>query len=437
MVLTYGDVRKWNANAVDGTGNTVRQCKETLLGLEDDLAVTAVAGSWSGDAATAARHELRKLNDRAEHLFAEAGSVQRALYDASDGVRILQHAVQDADAKAAANQYTITSDGTIRDDAPPMPRPQSRFEAQEMADIQQHRTRVKVELDHEIQRIMIQADEIDRTLANVMTKAAAGAISDSGATSLATADVTQITEDGHYRIGDPEKPHIERDDDFEYDSKDSNWRDQLNKLEWLAKLRGAQALGRLPDGTAMYEHYWHNTGEPKEFDYEKAYGDDSGVRAGVDHEIVRAQAAAEELIRAGNTNFSMTGQASAVPDEYYPQTENWQKAIGGYQVWSHGDVRVDGNTVTMEITVRGEDRYNFNGGQNDIATGASDNENGRFTEIGWAKPFDTHGSLTRTVTWQLGDVPDPPQPPAGGPDDEPRGRERDRGPTPDNPRERR
>jgi hypothetical protein len=74
----------------------------------------------------------------------------------------------------------------------------------------------------------------------------------------------------------------------------------------------------------MYEHYWKNTGESKEFDYEKAYSEDSGVRAGVDQEIVRAQAAAEELIRAGNANFSMTGQASAVPDEYYPRTENWR-----------------------------------------------------------------------------------------------------------------
>lgn len=437
MVLTYGDVRDWDADVVDEAGNTVRKRKERLLGLEDDLAATAVAWHWSGDAATAARQEIRKLNDRAEHLVAEASSVQRALYDASDGVRNLQHAVKDADAKAAANQYTITSDGAIRDDAPPMPQPQSQFAAEEMADIQQHRTRVRVELDHEIQLILTQAGEIDRALADVMTMAADGAISDSGATSLAAADLTQVTEDGHYRIGDPERPDIERDDDFAYDSKDSNWRDQLNKLEWLAKLRGAQIAGQLPDGTAMYEHYWTNTGEPKELDYEKAYDDDSGVRAGVDQEIVRAQAAAEELIRAGNTNFSMTGQASAVPDEYYPQTENWQKAIGGYQVWSHGDVRVDGDTVTMEITVRGEDRYNFNGGQNDIATGAPDNENGRFTEIGWAKPFDTHGSLTRTVTWQLGDVPDPPPPPEGGPDDEPRGRERDRGPTPDNPRERR
>ncbi|MGH3924652.1 MAG: hypothetical protein ACRDTT_17625, partial [Pseudonocardiaceae bacterium] len=405
--------------------------------LEDDLAATAVAWHWSGDAATAARQKIRKLNDRAEHLVAEASSVQRALYDASDGVRDLLHAVQDADAKAAFNQYTITSDGAIRDDAPPMPQPQSRFEAEEMADIQQHRARVRAELDDEIQRIMTQAGEIDRTLADVMPKAAAGEISDDVATSLAAADLTQVTEDGRYKIGDPERPHIERDDDFVYDSKDSDWSDHLSKAKWLAQLRGAQIAGHLPDGTAMYEHYWSNTGEPKEFDYEKAYDEDSGVRAGVDQEIVRAQAAAEELIRAGNTDFSMTGQVSGVPDEYYPQTENWQKAIGGYQVWSHGDVRVDGDTVTMEITVRGEDRYNFNGGQEDIETGAPDDENGRFTEIGWAKPFDTHGSLTRTVTWQLGDVPDMPSPPEGGSDDEPRGRERDRGPTPDNPRERR
>lgn len=406
MVLTYGDVRDWDADAVDEAGDTVRKRKERLLGLEDDLAATAVSWRWSGDVATAARQEIRKLNDRAEHLVAEASSVQRALYDASDGVRDLQHAVKDADAKAAATLYTITSDGAIRDDAPPIPQPQSRFEVEEMADIRQHRARVRAELDHEIQRIMTQAGEIDRTLADVMTKAAAGAISDGGATTLAAADVTQVTEDGHYKIGDPETPPIERDDDFGYDSEDSNWRDHLNKAEWLAKLRAAQIAGHLPDGTAMYEHYWKNTGKPKEFDYEKAYDEDSGVRAGVDQEIVRAQAAAEELIRAGNTNFSTTGQASNVHEDYYPRTENWQKAIGGYQVWSHGDVRVNGDTVTMEITVRGEDRYNFNGGQNDIATGAPDDENGRFTEIGWARPFDTHGSLTRTVTWQLGDVPD-------------------------------
>ncbi|MCA1676531.1 MAG: hypothetical protein LC799_31615 [Actinobacteria bacterium] len=138
MALTYGNVRDWDADVVDEAGNTVRKRKNRLLGLEDDLAAMVVSWRWSGDAATAARQKIGTLNDRAEHVVAEASSVQRALYDASDGVRDLQHAVQDADAKAVANQYTITSDGAIRDDAPPMPQPQSRFEAEEMADI--HRT---------------------------------------------------------------------------------------------------------------------------------------------------------------------------------------------------------------------------------------------------------------------------------------------------------
>lgn len=53
--------------------------------------------------------------------------------------------------------------------------------------------------------------------------------------------------------------------------------------------------------------------------------------------------------------------------------------------------------------VLGDDRYNFNRGQSDIASAAPDDENGRFTEIGWAKPFDSTGSVTRTVTWTLGD----------------------------------
>lgn len=271
-------------------------------------------------------------------------------------------------------------------------------------------------------------------LNDALTKAQQAQISDGGATSLTEADVSNKTQDGHYRVGPPDRPDIKFDEDFVYGSKDATAGDHVEKAKWLAKLRGAQLLGMMPDGTEMYEHYWKNTGEPKEFDYEKAYRDDSGIRQGVDSEITRAAAAAEELIRDGNTNFPMTGQASVA--QPYPTTENWQKAVGGYQMWSHSNVRVEGNKVTMEITVKGEDRYNFNRGQADIATGAGDNDNGRFTEIGWAKPFDTHGTITRTVTWDLGH---PPGGPTGQPgeDRDPRGASRDRGPTPDNPRERR
>ncbi|MBN3453334.1 hypothetical protein [Mycolicibacterium sp.] len=61
--------------------------------------------------------------------------------------------------------------------------------------------------------------------------------------------------------------------------------------------------------------------------------------------------------------------------------------------------------MTMEITVEAEDHYSFNRGSSDIASGAPNDENGRFTEVGWAKPLDTHGEITRTITWELGAPP--------------------------------
>jgi hypothetical protein len=114
---------------------------------------------------------------------------------------------------------------------------------------------------------MQRAHEIDEALAGVLDKAEAGEVSDQGAASLTEADLTQVTEDGHYRIGDPQRPNIKFGDDFEYDSEEPTAGDHWNKATWLARLRAAQMLGHLPDGTAMYEHYWKNTGEPKEFYY--------------------------------------------------------------------------------------------------------------------------------------------------------------------------
>jgi hypothetical protein len=419
MTPSYHDVRRWNADALEGAAQQIRTHKDRLIGLEDELDQAFGPLLWHGAGAQAARDELKTIRDRAEHIVAEASTVQRALYDASDAVTALSHLVQETDSTARANQFGIAADGSVRDESPAPSDPAQR-------------ARLAAELSHTVTRILAAADDIDRTLADAMAKAEAATVSDQGATSLAEADVGQKTADGRYRIGDPDRPEIRFDEDFAYGSKDSNWRDHLDKATWLAKLRGAQLLGTMPDATQMYEHYWKNSGEPKEFDYEKAYREDSGIRAGVDSEVTRAARAAEELIRAGNTDFPMTGQASTA--EPYPKTENWQKAVGGYQVWSHGNVRVEGNKVTMEITVEAEDRYNFNRGQSDIATGAGDDDNGRFTEIGWAKPFDTHGTITRTVTWELGS---PPTGVPGGGDVDARGAERDRGPTPDNPRERR
>lgn len=227
----------------------------------------------------------------------------------------------------------------------------------------------------------------------------------------------------HFVIGDPTRPRIEWDDDFIYDSKDSNWRDHLNKQEWMLKLAGGRLLkSDLDDATQFYRHYWDNNGEPIEFDYEEAYVEDRNVRLAIDNEIARAQQGAEMLFRDGNRTFSMSGDATATSSAEYPDTENWQKTIGGHQVWSSANVSVVGDTATMTVTVHGEDYYNFNRGQSDIGSGASDDENGRFTEIGWAKPFESSGSVVRTVTWNIGDASSTTTSESGSPERNP-GRE--------------
>lgn len=93
-----------------------------------------------------------------------------------------------------------------------------------------------------------------------------------------------------------------------------------------------------------------------------------------------------------------------LPDDYYQAKENWQKAIGGHSLWGEAQVYNCKDKFSMQITIHAIDRYNFNKGASDIATGAPDNENGRFEVLGWAKSFTTHGSIPIAVDWKRGSV---------------------------------
>ena len=57
------------------------------------------------------------------------------------------------------------------------------------------------------------------------------------------------------------------------------------------------------------------------------------------------------------------------------------------------------------MTVHARDKWNFNRGQQDTVTGLGDEVNGRFEELGWAKGFETSGSMTKTYTWKVGQQP--------------------------------
>ncbi|QZN86248.1 hypothetical protein [Cellulomonas sp. C5510] len=213
-------------------------------------------------------------------------------------------------------------------------------------------------------------------------------------------DLTQPGPDG-FRIGAPDRPTIDWDEDYVWGSATPTAGDWTAAAQWRAKMAAARLVrGDLDDALDAYSHYWSNTGELFTIDYDRASRQDAGIEANVRAEIARAVAGADRLASGGVTEFAMTGGASATSS--YPVTENWQKTVGGYQQWSSADVVVHAGTVSMTVTVHAEDYYNFNRGQADIASGAPDDENGRFTEVGWARPFPTTGSLTRTVTWPLG-----------------------------------
>lgn len=239
------------------------------------------------------------------------------------------------------------------------------------------------------------------TLARLAVDGTAGALLH---TKAAAQSIDVPVVDG-YRRGEPQVPVVLWDEDFLYGSAAPSRADYLAAAEWRAKLAGAQLLRPdLADATRAYAHYWSNSGATLQIDYARAFREDAGIRTNVHTEIARTAAAVDVMARSGQAGtFSVTGQAHGAAQ--YPVTENWQKAIGGYQQWSSADVRVEGDRVTMTVRVHVLDRYNFNRGQADIASGAPDDANGRFTELGWARPFDTRGELTRTVSWTLGQPP--------------------------------
>ncbi|MGW0704918.1 RHS repeat-associated core domain-containing protein [Streptomyces sp. NPDC002643] len=224
---------------------------------------------------------------------------------------------------------------------------------------------------------------------------------------------------GHYVVGSAQEPYVYYKDDFPYDpSAEATASDYTAWLKWQGKNTGAfwcswisacdtfgAEDGNLSDAVAMYAHYMGGSGLDAELDYEKAYDQDKGIRAAVDEEIALAQTWAEKIQKSNKkSTFDITGKATNVGGSHYPETENWQKAIGEHKIWGSASVKTSGDSFTMRITIRSKDRYDFNKGMSDIASGTPDEVNGRFATLGWAKPFISRGTVTREVTWRRGDI---------------------------------
>ncbi|MDP4511361.1 WXG100-like domain-containing protein [Nonomuraea turcica] len=201
--------------------------------------------------------------------------------------------------------------------------------------------------------------------------------------------------DGKYDLGPAKDPGISFDNPWPLDpDADPSLADRANWYKWQAFQDAEDATPGFDEAADTYRHYLSGSGEDYAIDYEQAYKDDKLIREGVDAEIRRAQANAERLYReTGQPQFQMTGEPVDIDRT---DTKNWEFALGKHSVWGSGDVRVEGNQATMDVTIHAYDRYNFN---NDGHWFTS--ENGRFEELGWARSYDTRGTLKRTVTWTI------------------------------------
>ena len=232
--------------------------------------------------------------------------------------------------------------------------------------------------------------------------------------------------------------------------EDPTWGDHLERLKWIAKLEAAELLRPdLVDGTSAYRHFLFGGGGERDIHYTRFLTNDSSGQAVLASAIEDTKNAAVarndqdvgEEPTVGTETYQIRTDAVSVGNDGrypYPATENWQKAIGAHSIWIEATVTVTttrNRTPTMapprraptptatptttptpegagtsgeessgaaaptfsrhfeiEMTIHAEDRYNFNPGAADIATGAPDSANGRFEITGLGNEFLSTGT---------------------------------------------
>jgi len=196
--------------------------------------------------------------------------------------------------------------------------------------------------------------------------------------------------------------------------------DRVLLAEWIAKLEiaeGAQKVPLLPhndlsDALSGYRHYLYGNGKDRMFSYERYVRSDPSGKVTLDNAILDIEEGAEQIYNAHFSGkpatFKISGTAIPCGKLHgrkfpYPQTENRQKAIGYHVIWLSGDVAVTllGNQpqFNMVVTLHAKDKYNFNPGAADIATGTPDAQNGELEAAGLARAYMHYSTLQRTVRW--------------------------------------
>lgn len=251
-------------------------------------------------------------------------------------------------------------------------------------------------------------------------------LSDDAKAEAKVVSLPMVTKSGRYTLGPPKRPDIRHDRGFldKFPPRDPTAADRAQFAFWVAVLEGSEALcnsqtGKyidqcgnddLSDANAAYRHFLFGNGAARNLNYERfVQGDPTGGK--LIEGIFRDFQIHSEAIGANRLRFSVTGEVYGVGGKGgfvgYPETVNWQKAIGGHVVWVAAEVTVGvvGSKIrySANMVISAEDMYNFNPGAADVNTGIPDSANGIFEVTGLAKQYLNFGSINRTIEWSHGD----------------------------------
>jgi hypothetical protein len=224
-----------------------------------------------------------------------------------------------------------------------------------------------------------------------------------------------------YTLGAARRPAIRHDNGFldKYARRAPTVADHLQKQWWVGKLEAAEAAQNVPflphndisDALATYRHFLEGGGKTRRFSYDRYIANDPSGKTALRYAVFDVQLAAVQAYQRHHSgqqaaHFSLTGTAIPVGNSArfpYPQTENWQKAIGAHFIWLSAQVQVHLQHTqaryTVDMTLHAEDMYNFNPGAKDIATGIPDDANGVFEITGLAQQYLNVAELRRSFQW--------------------------------------
>ena len=162
MPVGYADVKNWRAAPLGTAGDGVRADAKALEESRDQVESQAIPASWTGLArffAEARRNML--VGTMTTHLEGKR-QMQRALYDAETMVTDIERRVTDVEGQAKAQQFEISSDGSVSDVSEPKTF-DSRWEAEEYADARHNQAQA---LADEVTAILVRAAAADATIAD-------------------------------------------------------------------------------------------------------------------------------------------------------------------------------------------------------------------------------------------------------------------------------